>query len=152
MNKPTIGVYIDADNISIPHVREALTSLEEDGNIIAIKAFGNAASRPDLWKDITHQYGLIFKHSFKLTLQKNASDISLVVDAVKDIYTQEATFTHIAILSSDSDFQPLVLEAKSAGIQTICFGRDITPKSYQNSCHTFHKLSNRKSHTTASRR
>lgn len=136
-----MGVFIDADNISAELVEKAILMLKEDGNIRFIRAYGNWSCKNAVWKRLANSYGVETFHRYNITRSKNAADISLTVDATASLYSH-LDFDSLAVVSSDSDFLPLIQHAQARGKNTIGLGCRKTPHTYTNQCETFHFLDN----------
>lgn len=129
-NVVRVHAYIDADNVSADYARQALSHLSSRGRVHA-KAYGNFAARSAKWKTLCLDFGIEIEHRYQVARTKNAADIALVVDAVECLH-QGWGPDFIAILSSDSDFLPLVQRIRGSGIATIGFGESKAPESLKN--------------------
>ena len=65
---------------------------------------------------------------------KNAADIALVVDAMDLLYGGTERF---CLVTTDSDYAPLVLLLRSAGGEVLVIGRPSTPLALKNACSSF---------------
>lgn len=103
-----IALLIDADNISAKHIDDAITVLQKRGTIVERYIFGDWGSA-----HLSSWNSAILKHALKQYQQnayvknKNATDIALVICAMELLYTRN-NIDEYAIMSSDSDFTPLV--------------------------------------------
>lgn len=131
-----MGVFIDADNVSASQATTAMQMLSENGEIRFAKAYGNFASKTSAWKGFVNQYGIDATHLYNITRSKNAADISLTVDATASLYTH-VEYDTMVVVSSDSDFLPLVSHANTLGKCTAGMGTQKAPKTYTNLCKTF---------------
>lgn len=134
-----LGVFIDADNISADMAEKAILKLREVGDIRFLRAYGNWSRKPSTWKRLVHQYGVETSHRYNITRSKNAADISLTVDATASLYGP-MDFNTLAVVSSDSDFIPLVQHAQACGKRTVGVGCRKAPSSYTRQCGAFHYL------------
>ncbi|MFC1337420.1 MAG: NYN domain-containing protein [gamma proteobacterium symbiont of Clathrolucina costata] len=134
-----IGVFIDADNISAEMAEQAIVKLRETGNLRFVRAYGNWSRKPSSWKRLVNQYGVETTHRYNITRSKNAADISLTVDATASLYGS-MDFDTLAVVSSDSDFLPLVQHAQACGKRTVGVGCRKAPISYTRQCGAFHYL------------
>ena len=100
------------------------------------RAYGNwTKSHLNGWQEVLHEYAIQPIQTFDLTKGKNASDMSLAIDAMDVLYTKSVgTF---AIASSDCDFTPLIQRLRAEGKQVIGFGAKTTPEPFINSCTRF---------------
>lgn len=134
-----LGVFIDADNISADMAEQAILKLRKVGDIRFVRAYGNWSRKPSTWKRLVNQYGVETTHRYNITRSKNAADISLTVDATASLYGP-MDFNTLAIVSSDSDFLPLVQHAQACGKRTVGVGCRKAPSSYTRQCGVFHYL------------
>jgi uncharacterized LabA/DUF88 family protein len=134
-----IGVFIDADNISVDMAESAILKLNEMGNLRFVRAYGNWSRKPSAWKRLVNQFGVETSHRYNITRSKNAADISLTVDATASLYGQ-LEFNALAVVSSDSDFLPLVQHAQACGKHTVGLGCRKAPITYTRRCGVFHFL------------
>lgn len=136
-----IGVFIDADNISAEMAEEAINYLAKVGDVRFLRAFGNWSHKPPGWKYLANKYGVETTHRYNITRTKNAADISLAVEATACLYGS-LDFNTLAVVSSDSDFIPLIQHARACGKNTIGIGSKKAPMSYTKQCTHFHFLDN----------
>ena len=81
------------------------------------------------WQEIAPRYGLEQRHHGQTAPGKNATDIALVVDAMDILYS--GAIEHFCLVTSDSDYTPLVLRLRSAGCQVLGIGKPTTPLALQ---------------------
>ena len=77
-------------------------------------------------------------HRYNISKTKNCADIALVVDATASLYGGGPCFDTIVVISSDSDFGPLALQARECGKVVVGMGSEKTPSSYVGLCKEFH--------------
>jgi uncharacterized protein (TIGR00288 family) len=116
-----IGVLIDYENVGLDPVLSLFDQLSDLGRIIVKRAYADwskAASKADQMLEL----GIEAKHYFRISGSgKNASDICLAIDAIEMLYNSPVdTFV---IVSSDTDFLPLVSVLRAAGKTVIGAGR-----------------------------
>lgn len=87
------------------------------------------------WQEVAPHYGLEQRHHGQTAPGKNATDIALVVDAMDILYG--GAIDHFCLVTSDSDYTPLVLRLRSAGCQVLGIGRPTTPLALQTACTEF---------------
>ena len=128
-----IALLIDADNASHAGIDPVLTVLAELGQVNIRRAYGNWA-KPALsnWNKITHRYGLQPMQQFDLTKGKNATDIAMTIDAIDLLYAGKVD--GFGIMSSDSDFTPLVTRLRQDGLIVYGFGSDKAPEPFKTAC------------------
>ena len=128
-----IALLIDADNASNAGIDSVLTVLAELGQVNIRRAYGNWA-KPALsnWNKISHRYGLQPVQQFDLTKGKNATDMAMTIDAVDLLYRGKVD--GFGIMSSDSDFTPLVTRLRQDGLIVYGFGNDKAPEAFKTAC------------------
>lgn len=128
-----IALLIDADNASHAGIDPVLTVLAELGQVNIRRAYGNWA-KPALskWNKITHRYGLQPVQQFDLTKGKNATDMAMTIDAMDLLYRGKVD--GFGIMSSDSDFTPLVTRLRQDGLIVYGFGSAKAPDAFKTAC------------------
>jgi hypothetical protein len=128
-----IALLIDADNASYHGIDPVLTVLAELGQVNIRRAYGNWA-KPALsnWNKITHRYGLQPVQQFDLTKGKNATDMAMTIDALDLLYGGKVD--GFGIMSSDSDFTPLVTRLRQDGLIVYGFGSSKAPEAFKTAC------------------
>jgi hypothetical protein len=128
-----IALLIDADNASHQGIDPVLTALAELGQVNIRRAYGNWA-KPALsnWNKITHRFGLQPVQQFDLTKGKNATDMAMTIDALDLLY--DGKIDGFGIMSSDSDFTPLVTRLRQDGLIVYGFGSAKAPEAFKTAC------------------
>jgi uncharacterized protein (TIGR00288 family) len=134
-----IALLIDFENVGLEALRWLFDQIYDYGRVIVRRAYGDwttaASKREDLLELGIEPIQLL--HSSRSG--KNASDIRLSIDAI-DLLYQSPVETFV-IVSSDSDFVPLVNRLRSAGKGVIGAGRkSATSPILVRSCDIFHDL------------
>src|SRR6187431_3321323 len=131
-----IALLIDADNASHAGIDPVLTVLAELGQVNIRRAYGNW-KKPALakWEQITHRYGLQPVQQFDLTRGKNATDMAMTIDAIDLLYAGKVD--GFGIMSSDSDFTPLVTRLRQDGLLVYGFGSAKAPEAFKTACTRF---------------
>jgi len=128
-----IALLIDADNASHAGIDPVLTVLAELGQVNIRRAYGNwAKAALSKWNTITHRYGLQAVQQFDLTKGKNATDMAMTIDALDLLYAGKVD--GFGIMSSDSDFTPLVTRLRQDGLIVYGFGSDKAPEPFKTAC------------------
>jgi uncharacterized protein (TIGR00288 family) len=131
-----IALLIDADNADASKIDAILNDLAEYGECNIRRAYGNW-TKPNLkrWVEELHGAAIRPMQQFDLTTHKNASDMALAIDAVELLHS--AAPDAFAIMSSDSDFTPLVHYLREKGRSVYGYGRANTPAPFQSACTRF---------------
>ncbi|MGG5258171.1 NYN domain-containing protein [Phycicoccus avicenniae] len=133
---PRIALLIDADNARARRLDVVLNELSSLGETTIRRAYGNwTKSELKGWQEILHDNAIRPMQQFDPSKGKNASDMALVVDAVDILHTQRPDA--VAIVSSDSDFTPLVMHLREHGVAVYGFGDAKTPAAFQSACTRF---------------
>jgi len=136
-DKPArIALLIDADNSPASKIDVILAELAKAGVTNIRRAYGNW-KKDGLkgWEAVLHEYAIRPIQQFDYSKGKNATDMSMVIDAMDLLYTDAPEA--FGIVSSDSDFTPLVLHLKAKGASVFGFGAAKTPLPFVNACSRF---------------
>jgi uncharacterized LabA/DUF88 family protein len=134
-----IGVLIDADNVShqhLPTLRRFIGVTE----ISAARAYGDFNGRLSGWRAAAQDWpelDLVDQRSY--TPGKNAADMRLTIDAVK-LMAGPNPPTTLIFVTNDSDFTPVVEDAKRLGVRIIVMG-ERTHKALRSTAHHYLNLS-----------
>jgi len=114
-----IALLIDADNVSGDVIEQAIQrTLAEHGAIHVRRAYCNAETavkQQALFKR------LLVRPMVNLSAGKNSTDIALAVDAIDLVIAERP---HVVVLvSSDSDFAPLVIRLREKGCRVCGIGQ-----------------------------
>ena len=131
-----IALLIDADNASHAGIDPVLTVLAELGQVNIRRAYGNFAKQGlAKWDTITNRYGIRPQQQFDVSKGKNATDMAMTIDAIDLLY--QGKVDGFGIMSSDSDFTPLVTRLRQDGIVVYGFGSTKTPQAFKSVCTRF---------------
>ncbi|MES2439311.1 MAG: NYN domain-containing protein [Verrucomicrobiota bacterium] len=132
----SIALLIDADNAPAAKIDFIISELASHGVVNIRRAYGNW-KKPTLagWEKVLHEYSIQPMQSFDLVKGKNATDMALLIDAMDILYTKNVnTF---CLVSSDSDFTPLIQRLRADGKEVFGFGGKNTPLPFKSSCTRF---------------
>ena len=121
-----VAVLIDFENVGLSSVRWLFDQVSDLGRITIRRAYADwsaAAGKRDQaqQRDQLLELGIEPIHLFHSVSGKNSSDIRLAIDAIELMYLSPVdTFV---IVSSDTDFVPLVSKLRAAGKTVIGAGR-----------------------------
>ena len=132
-----IALLIDADNVSPAGIDPVLTVMAELGQVNIRRAYGNFAKQGlSKWDKITNKFGIRPQQQFDLTTGKNATDMAMTIDAIDLLY--QGKVDGFGIMSSDSDFTPLVTRLRQDGLVVYGFGSSKrTPEAFKSACTRF---------------
>jgi len=131
-----VALLIDADNASAAHFDSVLTVLAELGTVNIRRAYGNW-SKPALktWAHLSVTQAIEPQQQFDLTKGKNATDMKMTIDAMDLLYGGRVD--GFGLMSSDSDFTPLVTRIRQQGIPVYGFGTSRTAEGFRQACTRF---------------
>jgi uncharacterized protein (TIGR00288 family) len=135
-NLKNIALLIDADNTQPAAIDPVLTVMAELGQVNIRRAYGNfAKGNLAKWDTITNRFGIRPQQQFDVSKGKNATDMAMTIDAIDLLY--QGKVDGFGIMSSDSDFTPLVTRLRQDGIVVYGFGSAKTPQSFKSVCTRF---------------
>lgn len=136
-----IAVVIDADNTQISKLEDVFHEISTRGRIVVKRAYGNW-HKPTLknWGEIVKRLAIKAEQQFDYVSGKNATDMALVIDTIELLYTN--LYDAFVIVSSDSDYTPLAIKLREAGVYVMGVGEQKTPVAFRNACDEFLFLEN----------
>lgn len=133
---PRLAVLIDADNASAKIADGLFEEIAKIGEASVRRIYGDFSSaRSKAWAEILAKHAVIPQQQFAYTTGKNASDITLVIDAMDLLHS--GRFDGFCLVSSDSDFTRLAARIREQGIDVFGFGEQKTPESFRQACRRF---------------
>ena len=132
-----IALFIDADNISAKYGKTIIETLQTRGEIFIRRIYGNWEKNSlHGWNENILNYGLRAVQQMDFTTGKNATDMSLTIDAMDVLYQKQAAI--FAIVSDDSDFTPLAVRLRERGVYVIGMGKkNQASNSFRSACNEF---------------
>ena len=136
MTAKKIALFIDADNISAKFGKQIIETLENRGEIFIRRIYGNW-EKISLhgWNDCILNFSLRAVQQPDFVSGKNATDMSLTIDAMDVLYGGKAEV--FAIVSNDSDFTPLAIRLREGGMNVIGIGNSHATNSFRSACNEF---------------
>jgi uncharacterized LabA/DUF88 family protein len=145
---PRLAVLIDADNASAKIADGLFEEIAKIGEASVRRIYGDFSNpRSKGWADILSKHAIIPQQQFAYTTGKNASDITLVIDAMDLLHS--GRFDGFCLVSSDSDFTRLAARIREEGADVFGFGEQKTPESFRQACRRFVYIENLLPSTTA---
>lgn len=131
-----LAILIDADNASIAYLDEMMSEIAMLGRASARRAYGDW-TKPQLasWKNVLLSHSILPIQQFAYTTGKNATDSSLIIDAMDLLYT--GRFGGFCLVTSDSDYTRLAQRIREQGLSVYGFGKNHTPKAFMQACDRF---------------
>ena len=113
-----LAVLIDADNASAKIVDGLFEEIAKIGEASVRRIYGDFSNpRSKGWADTLSKYAIIPQQQFAYTTGKNASDITLVIDAMDLLHS--GRFDGFCLVSSDSDFTRLAARIREQGVDVF---------------------------------
>ena len=136
--EPTLrlAVLIDADNAQATVIECLLAEIARFGEATVRRIYGDfTAPTSSSWKKVLQRYAIKPVQQFAYTTGKNATDSTLIIDAMDLLYTRK--FDGFCLITSDSDFTGLAMRLREEGLTVLGFGEKKTPEAFRNACHKF---------------
>ena len=131
-----LAVLIDADNAQPAVIEGLLAEIAKYGVASVKRIYGDFTStRMTQWKQALLKHSINPVQQFAYTSGKNATDSSLIIDAMDLLYTQR--FDGFCLVSSDSDFTRLAQRLREEGLLVYGFGEKKTPDAFVQACDKF---------------
>jgi uncharacterized LabA/DUF88 family protein len=139
MDDKRYAVLIDSDNISSKYIRSILDEMTKYGVVTYKRIYGDWTSpQSGKWKKELMENSITPIQQFRNTVGKNATDSTLIIDAMDILYTHSVN--GFCIVSSDGDFTKLASRLRESGMEVIGMGENKTPKSFRAACSVFTDL------------
>jgi len=133
---PRLAVLIDADNASASIADGLFDEIAKIGEASVRRIYGDFSNaRSKAWAGTLERHAIIPHQQFAYTTGKNASDITLVIDAMDLLHS--GLFDGFCLVSSDSDFTRLAARIREQGVDVFGFGEQKTPASFRQACRKF---------------
>ena len=131
-----LAVLIDADNASASATAELMAEIAKYGTPTIRRAYGDWTTQNLAgWKDDLLRHAIQPIQQFAYTRGKNATDSSLIIDAMDVLYADNVE--GFVIVSSDSDFTRLATRLRESGKTVYGLGRRETPEAFVKACDRF---------------
>jgi len=136
MKNKNIALLIDCENTSREALEPVLNELAKYGVVNIRRAYGDwKSSQLKNWEAHSLLFALKPVQQFGYTKGKNATDAAIIIDAMDILYTNAVDC--FAVMSSDSDFTPLVVRLLESGKEVFGFGQKKTPAPFVKACSQF---------------
>ena len=131
-----LAVLIDADNAQASIIEGLLAEIARYGVASVKRIYGDwTSSHANSWKNSLLKHSINPVQQFPYTKGKNATDSTMIIDAMDLMYT--GRFDGFCIVSSDSDFTRLAQRLREEGLMVFGFGEKKTPESFVAACDKF---------------
>jgi hypothetical protein len=131
-----LALLIDADNAQAAVIEALLAEVARFGNATVRRIYGDfTAPTSASWKKVLQRNAIKPVQQFAYSTGKNATDSTLIIDAMDLLYT--GNFDGFCLVTSDSDFTGLAMRLREEGLTVLGFGERKTPEAFRNACHRF---------------
>lgn len=135
-NSVHLAVLIDADNASSKIADALFDEIAKFGEASVRRIYGDfSGAHSKGWAEVLSKHAIIPQQQFAYTKGKNASDITLVIDAMDLLHS--GRFDGFCLVSSDSDFTRLASRIREQGVRVYGLGEQKTAESFRQACHRF---------------
>lgn len=141
MEDKRFAILIDTDNISSKYIAAIMDEMTKHGIVTYRRAYGDwTSTQAKGWKSKLMENSITPMQQFSNTVGKNATDSTLIIDAMDILYT--GNVDGFCIVSSDGDFTRLAIRLRESGMLVVGMGEDKTPRSFRTACSQFTVLEN----------
>jgi hypothetical protein len=135
--RQALAVLIDAENISSALFEPLRAIVAALGNPIVWQLHGDFFSWPHPgWQEVAQREGIDLRHQFHRG--KNSADIAMTIAAMDLLAGHRVQ--GFCIVSSDSDFTPLVRRLRAENLPVFGFGEDKAADNFRRAYTEFHVL------------
>ena len=136
-----IALLIDGDNAQASLIKEIIAEVSKYGKATIRRIYGDwTSSGMNSWKPILNENSINAMQNFAYTTGKNATDGSMIIDAMDILHSK--SIDGFCIVSSDSDFTGLAKRIREEGLFVMGIGKQTTPIAFVNSCEVFTQTEN----------
>ena len=128
-----LAMLIDAENASPGHMDEVVSRAKRHGEVTRRLAFGSMTEGK--WTTARVKHAIRWGSQSHVKTGKNSADIELTITAMDLLH--ERGVAGFCIVSSDSDFTPLVMRLREAGKLVIGLGEKKSPAAFVEACDHF---------------
>jgi NYN domain len=123
-----VALLIDGENMVSAQMPQILSEAGKLGEISIRRVYGNWTTNNfhRQWSDSVIRYALEPIHHIEAKSGCNGSDIALVIGAMDILHSH--TIKNFCLVTSDSDYTPLVMRLRADGCIVYGFGRPNTPE------------------------
>ena len=136
---PKIGERLeDISSFLVTRITKEMVveELARFGNLTIKRIYGDF-TKPSMngWKDVLLENAINPIQQYNYTTGKNATDSSMIIDAMDILYSNQVDI--FCLVSSDSDFTRLAMRLREAGKEVIGMGMKQTPQPFIAACNKF---------------
>lgn len=133
-----LAVLIDSDNVSAKYAQFIMNEVQKYGTPTYKRVYGDWEKGGNGWHNPAINYSIMPVQQCSYIAGKNATDFSMIIDAMDILYT--GNVDGFVLVTSDSDFTRLAIRLREAGKLVVGIGELKTPRAFTISCHHFSYL------------
>lgn len=137
-NEKKLALLIDSDNVSPKYSQFIMEEASKHGVLIYKRIYGDWEKNNSGWRIPAMNNSIMPVQQNSYIAGKNATDFSMIIDAMDILYT--GNVDGFVLVTSDSDFTRLAIRLREAGMLVIGIGEVKTPLAFTSSCHSFSYL------------
>lgn len=130
-----LAVLIDSDNVSAKYAQFVMSEVQKYGVPTYKRVYGDWEKGGNGWHAPAVNYSIMPVQQTSYVAGKNATDFSMIIDAMDILYT--GNVDGFVLVTSDSDFTRLAIRLREAGKLVVGIGELKTPRPFTVSCHHF---------------
>lgn len=130
-----LAVLIDSDNVSAKYAHFVMNEIVKYGVPTYKRVYGDWEKGGNGWHTPAMNYSIMPVQQTSYVSGKNATDFSMIIDAMDILYT--GNVDGFVLVTSDSDFTRLAIRLREAGKLVVGIGELKTPRPFTISCHHF---------------
>ena len=133
-----LALLIDSDNVSAKYAQFIVQEASKYGELIIKRIYGDWEKNNTGWRIPAMNNSIMPVQQNSYIAGKNATDFSMIIDAMDILYT--CNVDGFVLVTSDSDFTRLAIRLREAGKLVVGIGEVKTPLAFTSSCHKFSYL------------
>lgn len=133
-----LALLIDSDNVSAKYAQFILQEASKYGELTYKRVYGDWERNNTGWRIPAMNNSILAIQQNSYIAGKNATDFSMIIDAMDIMYT--GNVDGFVLVTSDSDFTRLAVRLREAGKLVVGIGEVKTPIAFTSSCHHFSYL------------
>ncbi len=133
-----LALLIDSDNVSAKYAQFILQEAGKYGELTYKRIYGDWEKGGNGWHYPALNNSIMPVQQTCYISGKNATDFSMIIDAMDILYTGDVD--GFVLVTSDSDFTRLAIRLREAGKLVVGIGEVKTPLAFTSSCHHFSYL------------
>lgn len=130
-----LALLIDSDNVSAKYAPFILSEAAKFGELTYKRIYGDWEKGSNGWHYPALNNSIMPVQQTTYITGKNATDFSMIIDAMDILYT--GNVEGFVLVTSDSDFTRLAIRLREAGKFVVGIGEVKTPLPFTSSCHKF---------------